>query len=283
MIWALRISSFESDLSVWQALIVVGGAQIPAGHQIIKILKNTNVSSLNEFIEQSSGYPRLLLQRGPPAGLEPLFTVKVPLLGVQYVLDSRKGLTQWFIEPIDKILGTKLGPDSKINSSISHEFYSQDIVPTTWKIDSVLMWMQRNYFSLPCQNIKILEDHRDHYLVNIFVTIGNSPNDTNTMFTRHFIAGGTKLVDVFEMLGRTGFDPTSMFVQLIWLWDLRKYITGTVYSYADAVKTQVVFRDVGWVGRLLWLLPARDLPSRLGTDHSQENEQNEAIAETNSS
>lgn len=220
--------------------------------------------NLNDFIEQSPSQPRLYLQRSPQTGLNPLFTVKVPLLGFQYVLDSRKGLTQWFIEPIDKITAQILGADFKVNYGMRHQFFSQELVPVPWAVENILVWLQRAYFSLPCQNFTIPEDRCDHCIVNILLTVGEDPDNTHTRFTRHFIAGDTKLREVFEILGSNEvLQGDCIFAQ--YTWSGGRFPLGTRYWYSAAAREQITFRDAGYVGKLLWLLPAKARNGRGGS------------------
>lgn len=261
MEWHIRISSFVPDLSSWNALTILEGTQAPAEPEIEEILSRHSISKPKEFTEPSSDHPRIYFQRSPSTGLDPLFTVKVPLLGFQYVMDLRKGVTQWFIEPIDKNLGTPLDENFNIETAMEHKVFSQELVLVPWKIENILVWLQRAYFSLPCQNIRILQERRDNYLVHILLAVGAGPNDKGTKFTRHFIAGGTKLMDVFEILGGNEIKSDYVFAQHTWPEQGEYHPLGTRCWYSEAVKTGITFRNVGWVGNFVWLLPSRSTRS----------------------
>lgn len=230
--------------------------QEPAEPQIISILSSSSqlTPDINDFLEQNPSQPRLYIQRSATMGLNPLFTVKVPLLGFQYVLDSRGGLTQWSIEPIDKVTAEIFAPDFVIDSAIRHQFFSQELVPVPWAVKNILVWLQRAYFSLPYQNITIPEDRRDHYIVNVLLTVGTGPDDTHTGFTRHVIAGDTMLGDLFEVLGENQvLGGDCAFVQ--YFWSRGASPLGSHQWYSKAVREQITFRDAGYVGNFLWLLP----------------------------
>lgn len=230
--------------------------QEPAEPQITSILSNSSqlTPDINDFLEQNPSQPRLYIQRSTATGLDPLFTVKVPLLGFQYVLDSRGGLTQWFIEPIDKITAEISAPDLLIDSAMRHQFFSRELVPVPWAVENILVWLQRAYFSLPCQNITIPEDRRDHYIVNVLLTVGTGPDDTHTGPTRHIIAGDTMLGYLFEVLGENQvLGDDCAFVQ--YFWSGGETPLGSHQWYSKAVREQITFRDAGYIGNFLWLLP----------------------------
>lgn len=239
---------------------MVEGAQQQesAEPRINSLLRSSSklTSDPNDFLEQSSSQPRLYLQRSPPTGLNPLFTVKVPLLGFQYVLDSRKGLTQWYIEPIDKITAEVLDPDFRVHSGMRHQFFSQELVPVPWAVENILVWLQRAYFSLPCQNFTIPEDLRDHYIVNVLLTVGSDPHDTHTRFTRHFISGGMGLRELFEALGGSQVLQDDC-VLAQYTWSGEGSPLGLYHWYSKVVHEQIIFRDAGYVGKFLWLLPVK--------------------------
>lgn len=245
--------------------------QEPAEPQITSILNSSSqlTPDINDFLEQNPSQPRLYIQRSATTGLNPLFTVKVPLLGFQYVLDSRGGLTQWFIEPIDKITAEVFAPDFTIDSAMRHQFFSQELVPVPWAVENVLVWLQRAYFSLPCQNITIPEDRRDHYTVNVLLTVGTGPDDTHTGFTRHIIAGDTMLGDLFEVLGGSqALGNDCAFVQYFWSGGATPL--GSHQWYSKAVREQITFRDAGYIGNFLWLLPVRKGGEQDGDGYKQD-------------
>lgn len=249
--------------------------QEPAEPRIISLLRNSSklILDLNNFLEQSSTQPRLYLQRSPSTGLNPLFTVKVPLLGFQYVLDSRVGLTQWFIEPIDMVTAEVLGEDFQIDSGRTHQFFSQELVPVPWAVENILVWLQRAYFSLPCQNSTIPEDRRNHYIVNLLLAVGDDPHDTRTRFTRHFITGDTKLKELFEALrGDRVIESDCVLAQYTWAGE--SFPLGRCHLYSEVVHEQIIFRDAGYVGKFLWLLPIRPVTG--------EDKQDEDISEMSS-
>lgn len=249
--------------------------QEPAEPRIISLLRSSSklTSDLNDFLEQSSSQPRLYLQRGPPTGLNPLFTVKVPLLGFQYVLDSRVGLTQWFIEPIDMVTAEILDEDFTIDSGRTHQFFARELVPVPWAVENILVWLQRAYFSLPCQNSTISEDRRNHYIVNVLLAVGDDPHDTRTRFTRHFISGDTELRELFEALrGDRVLEGDCVLAQYTWAGE--NFPLAHCHLYSEVVYEQITFRDAGYVGKFLWLLPVKPI--------TDEDEQSGDISEMSS-
>lgn len=234
--------------------------QESAEPRITRVLSRSSkfTPDINDFLVPNfrPGQPGLYIQRTPLMGLNPLFTVKVPLLGFQYVLDSRGGLTQWFIEPIDKITAEILDADFKIDCGMRHQFFSQELVPVPWAVENILVWLQRAYFSLPCQNFTIPEDRSNHYIVNVLLTIGANPDVPNTKFTRHFIAGDKMLRDLFEELGDNRIlEKDCILVQYIW--SIAGPLLGPRHWYSKAAREQITFRDAGYIGKFLWLLPVK--------------------------
>lgn len=190
---------------------------------------------------------QLHLQRRSHERLAPLFVVDIPTTGWQFILDSRKGVTQWYVDAISD--------NHKQENPMVHGFFYDKLVPFRWELNNLLVALQRAFLCLPFQNPSLSIENGNHYVVNILLKIRGPPGGPFTMFTTHFVSADTKLVDVFDILAGDEVDDGFTLVQWVWSKEAEKYDILKCNRYSEARIQNKALKDVGWVGKEVWLFP----------------------------
>lgn len=242
MIWHLRIFPSKYEATNIRALTVLWGKEAVIEPRIIELVHH----ELSKDIPFSSVH-QLHLLRHSTEGLAPLFTVELPTTGWQFILDSRKGVTQWYVNAISE--------NHKYDTPMIHGFFSEKLVPFGWELNNLLVVLQRAFLGLPFQNPNVSLDHGNHYIVNILLKIRGPPTGLSTKFTTHFVSADAKLVDVFEILAGGKLSDRFALVQWVWLEETEKYDVLKCNRYSEVRTQNMALKDAGWVGKEIWLFP----------------------------
>lgn len=242
MIWHLRILPSKSETINIRVLTVLCGKEVIAEPRIIELV-NHEFSKDTTF----SLVHQLHLQQHSTKGLAPLFTVELPTTGWRFILDSRNGVTQWYVDAISE--GHKYG------TPMVHGFFCEKLVSFGWEVNNLLVALQRAFLCLSFQNPNVSVDRGNHYVVNILLQIRGPPSGPFTKFTTHFVAADTKLVEVFDILAGERVDDGFALVQWMWSNETQKYNILKCNRYSEARAQKMVFKDAGWVGKEVWLFP----------------------------
>lgn len=219
----------------------MNGKEVPAEPRIQELV-NYELSKENP----SSGL-QLHLQRSTVEELAPIFIIELPTMGWQFILDSRKGITQWCVEAISDA--------HKQDPPMVHGFFSEKLVPFSWGMNNLLVALQRAFLCLPLQSTS-LTYKGNYYIVNILLKVKGPPNGPDTKFTTHFVSGDTKLVDVFDILGGEAVDDGYTLVEWVWNKKEEKYDVFKSCRYSEARIQNMLFKDAGWIGdKEVWFLP----------------------------
>lgn len=242
MIWHLRILPVDSDTLKFKVLVILTNKIVEAESRIQELV-NHELLKVDSFPTM-----QLHLQRNTSPELVPLFVVEIPLMGWQFILDSRKGVTQWYIEAISEA--------SKQDTPMIHGFFCKKLVAFSWGVNNLLVTLQRAYLCLPLQNPTAPAYMSKHYIVNILLRIKGPPHGPDTKFTTHFVSADTKIVDLFDILAGGALDEGYTLVQWVWCKEEGRYDVFKCCRYSEVRTQNMTFKDVGWVGgKEVWLLP----------------------------
>lgn len=242
MRWHLRILISKSETGNIKVTTVFRDREVVAEQRILELVTH-------ELSKDTTHSPtcQLHIQRRITEGLSPLFVVELPTTGWQFILDSRKGVTQWYVEAISD--------NHKQETAMVHGFFAEKLVPFGWEVNNLLVALQRAFICLPFQNPGVSAYHGNHYIVNVLLKTRGPPNGPFTKFTTHFVSADTKLVDLFDILAGEGVDDGFTLVQWVWSKETEKYEILKCNRYSEARTQNMVFKDAGWVGKEVWLFP----------------------------
>lgn len=238
----LRILPPKPDTTNIKVFSVFGDKEVIAEPRILELVNH----ELSRDVTFSSTR-QLHLQRRSHARLAPLFIVDIPTTGWQFILDSRKGVTQWYVDAISD--------NHRQEAPTVHGFFYEKLVPFRWEVNNLLVALQRAYLCLPFQNRNVSVENGNHYVVNILLKIRGPPTGPFTKFTTHFVSADTKLVDFFDILAGEEVDDGFTLVQWAWSKDTEKYDIFKCNRYSEARIQNKTFKDAGWVGKEIWLFP----------------------------
>lgn len=181
-----------------------------------------------------------------PRPVPPMLTVDFPHAGCRFVLESRMGLLQWFIE-------TRPGWQGVV---IQHDFYALDLVCIPDKVLNLLKNLQGYHFPLN-PLCKSFPSH-SHYRCNILITIKKGfvgQEGSLTSYTRHTVCSTAKLRDVFISVSGDGLDDEFALQHLVWDHTHDIFEERKIYTYEEAHTGKL---ELPWGNSTeIWLLPLR--------------------------
>lgn len=237
---------------------------------------------------QTSDPEPLYFMRRPKSAFLTDFVVEFVEFGCQYVFIASNGLGQWYYDPItvsEEELGLSLPAAVK---TISHPFYSEDLVRVTAGLHKSLMILLLAGGKFGDWTFCHQPKSHYHQVLKVFWNLELYTEDLGKVwgtqdhpeigYTTHVVCGSARLVDIFDALcGEKVKDKDELFLTDVpTYYDLVRYnymraagtdrpmlkmVIGKSYSYYQGRIEQLWLCDLGWkvhvVDSAAWVVPSR--------------------------
>lgn len=195
--------------------------------------------------------------------------VELPDYCTRYSLQSYRGIATWYIiKWSDQPRPCPDVPESEPLNITFHPFYSNPLVPISWRIFSSLENLSAITWEKHHKNC-----HQNHFRVNVYLT-GSCINGPSSKYTTHRVCGDTYVSDLFRIFlgyAKAGIDTGEpkdwqSFRQVQWDEDVKYSIDGThlvqfgpLYDFRTVKASKVMIKDTQWFnGRdYVWLSPSK--------------------------
>lgn len=260
--YRIRYVKAEGDagLGGFKIFRIVDTEETPASPNIQEVLDKTKINEGGDYkvwpIQKIDSSPR---------PVPPMLIVDYPYLQCKYVLGSRLGMMQWFIEP----------QPGWSDTTIEHDFYDRGFVYILDRSLSFLGYLREHHY--PADRLCRKAPGHDHYWCYILISdpkTAMGAKDSFVWFTKHLICADTTLRDVFESISGRKLSDKFALQRLDWDPSLGAFREGMIYPFRDVRVWNVKFGE-GW-GDDIWLLPLRERYEVFGGSGSRGGEYKDA-------